>query len=389
MCAREVIQKRGNTAMKIKDFGVEIHMNAYENDCTYNLAETCVSSMTLAELMELTEGKEKILSEIVGLRLSYGHIEGSPDFKRNIASLYKSANEKNIVTTHGAIGANHLVLQTLVEPGDETISILPTYQQLYSIPESVEANVRILPLSAENKFLPDLELLAEYMTDKVRIVCINNPNNPSGSVMDREYLEKIVEIVNPYGAYILCDEVYRGLTHEGDNLTASIFDLYDKGVSTSSMSKVFSLAGLRLGWIVAPEDVIERVNRHRDYNTISCGVIDDYLAALALKHKDKIFARSLEIVRNNLKILDDWINSEPNFSYTKPKGGTTAFLKLNLDMPSEEFCQRLLKETGVLLVPGAAFDMEGYVRIGYAYEPVLLKTGLEKISEFAKELNKS
>jgi aspartate/methionine/tyrosine aminotransferase len=372
--------------MKIKDFGVEIHMNAYEDHCTYNLAETCVSSVTLAQLLDLIGDKEKTLAEMSNLRLSYGHIFGSPDFKLNIASLYKSASANSIVTTHGAIGANHLVLQALIEPGDEVVSVLPTYQQLYSIPESVGATVKIMPLNEENKFLPSLELLSEFMTDKVRIVCINNPNNPSGSVMDRAYLEKIIEIVKPYGAYILCDEVYRGLTHEGDNITESIFDLYDKGISTASMSKVFSLAGLRLGWIVAPEDVIESVIKHRDYNTISCGVIDDYLAALALKHKDRIFARNLEITRNNLKILDDWINSEPNFSYVKPRGGTTAFLKLNFDMPSEEFCLKLLNETGVLLVPGTAFDTEGYVRIGYAYEPVLLKTGLEKISEFVNGL---
>jgi aspartate/methionine/tyrosine aminotransferase len=375
--------------MKIKDFGVEIYMNAYEDSCTYNLAETCVSSFTFAELTELIGGREKIFAEMSNLRLSYGHIFGSSAFKQNIASLYKGAEEKNIVTTHGAIGANHLVLQTLLEPGDEAISVLPTYQQLYSIPESVGAKVKILPLNMENNFLPSLELLAEYMTDKVRVVCLNNPNNPSGSVMDRAYLEKIVQIVKPYGAYILCDEVYRGLVHEGENLTVSIFDLYDKGISTSSMSKVFSLAGLRLGWIVAPEDVIEQIIKHRDYNTISCGVIDDYLAALTLQNKDKIFARSLEITRNNLAILDEWINNDPYFSYIKPKGGTTAFIKFNFDTSSKDFCLKLLEETGVFVVPGTAFDTEGYMRIGYAYEPALLKTGLNKISEFTKALLKS
>ena len=371
--------------MKIREFGVEAYMNTYEDFAKYNLGETCVSSVTLSEFMDLVGDRERIFDEMSKLRLSYGYIKGNPLFKEGIATLYKNAGKDNIVTTHGGIGANNLVLQTFVEPGDEVVSILPTYQQLYSIPESIGAIVKIMPLNAENNFMPSLDLLKEYMTDKVKIVCLNNPNNPSGSLMDKEYLQKIVDIVSPFGSYILCDEVYRGLAHEGDNLTESIFDLYEKGIGTSSMSKVYSLAGLRLGWVVAPKDVIEKICVHRDYNTISCNVIDEYLAALALKNKEKIFARNLKIVKNNLAILDEWVTNEPNFSYVKPKAGTIAFVKLNFDMPSKDFCTKLLDETGVLVVPGSAFDMEGYIRIGYAYEPLELKMGLKLISEFAKK----
>ena len=152
------------------------------------------------------------------------------------------------------------------------------------------------------------------------------------------------------------------------------------------MSKVFSLAGLRIGWIAAPPDVIEQVSKHRDYNTISCGVLDDYLAAVALKYKDKIFARNLNIVRNNIAILDKWVNADPNFSYVKPKSGTTAFVKLNFDMPSRDFCLKLLESTGVLILPGSAMRMEGFFRIGYAFEARQLEIGLEKISQFTREL---
>ena len=372
--------------MKIRDFGVEIYMNAHEDNCKYNLAETCVSSMSLNELLELSGEKEKILEDILSSRLTYGHIKGSPGFIEGICSLYEKMHPENITTTHGAIGANSLVFNALVESGDEVISVLPTYQQAYSIPESLGAKVKILQLNMENKFLPSLELLAEYMNEKVKLVCINNPNNPSGSVMDRDYLLKIISIVKPYGSYILSDEVYRGLTHEGKNLTESVADLYEKGISTSSMSKVYSLAGLRLGWVAAPLDVIELISKHRDYNTISCGVIDDYLAAIALKNKEKIFKRNLDISRTNLEILDNWINSDSNFSYIKPKGGTTAFVKLNFNIDSMDFCLKLLHETGVMIMPGSAMEMEGFVRIGYAFEANLLKTGLEKISRFTKQL---
>jgi len=372
--------------MKIKPFGVEMYMNEHEDFCKYNLGETCVSSLTVDELLDLVGNKEEILQEMLSLRLSYGHIKGSLNFKAAVCSLYKTVKPENVLSTHGAIGANHLTITTLVEPGDEVISVLPTYQQLYSIPESLGAKVHILPLNMENKFLPDLDLLKKTMNNKVKLVCINNPNNPSGAVMDEAFLKQIIEIVKPYGSYILCDEVYRGLIHEGDNMMASMADLYEKGISTGSMSKTYSLAGLRLGWIAAPEDVIEKIFIHRDYNTISCGVLDDYLAALALKNKDKVFERSLKILKNNLTILDNWVNNDPNFNYVKPKAGTTAFVKLNFDIPSEEFCLGILKEKGVLIVPGKAMDMEGFIRIGYAYEAKLLQTGLDMISEYARKL---
>ena len=361
-------------------------MNAYEDHCAYNLAETCVSSMTVQELLELTGEKDQILGDLLSARLTYGHIEGSPGFKEAIRGLYETVRPANITTTHGAIGANSLVISALVEPGDRVISVFPAYQQLYSIPESIGADVKTLPLSMENKFLPDLELLASYMSDAVKLVCINNPHNPSGSVMDKAFLTRLIDIVKPYGSYILSDEVYRGLTHDGGNLTESVADLYEKWISTSSMSKVFSLAGLRIGWIAAPEDVIARVSKHRDYTTISCGVVDDILAAAALKNKEKVFARNLKIVKSNIEILDNWINSDPNFSYVRPKGGTTAFVKLNFDVPSRDFCLKLLAETGVMILPGSAMDVEGFVRIGYAFAPELLKTGLEKISEFTRKL---
>ena len=372
--------------MKIKDFGVEIYMNAYEEKCECNLAETCVSPLTVDELLDLTGEKDYHLKNILSTRLTYGHIVGSPDLKDGICSLYKTIKPENVTAAHGAIGANSLVINALVEPGDEVISVCPTYQQLYSIPESIGADVKILPLNMENKFLPDLELLAKFMSDKVKVVCICNPNNPSGSVMDKEYLTKIINIVSPYGAYILSDETYRGLTHEGENIQESIVDLYDKGISTSGMSKTFSLAGLRIGWIAAPKDIIERVSKQRDYTTISCGIIDEYLAAAALRYKDKILKRNLIIVRNNIKILDNWINADSNFSYVKPKGGTTAFVKLGFEMPSYEYCIKLLNETGVLVLPGAVMEAEGFFRIGYAFEANLLEDGLKKISQFTNHL---
>ena len=129
--------------MKIRDFGVEIWMNRYETTCEWNLAETCVESLTVEELLDMAGKTDTILSELLPLKLTYGAIEGSERLRNLVAGLYERQAMENVVITHGAIGANALVHETLVEPGDRVISVLPTYQQHYSIPESFGADVQI------------------------------------------------------------------------------------------------------------------------------------------------------------------------------------------------------------------------------------------------------
>ncbi len=317
--------------------------------------------------------------------MTYGAIEGSDRLRNNIMTMYDDQAIENILVTHGAIGANALIYETLISPGDEVISVLPTYQQHYSIPESYAATVKTLALKEEHNFLPDFTELKTMVSAKTKLIAINNPNNSTGSLMDEEMLNEIAGIARTGDAYLLCDEVYRGTNQKGDGFSRAVADLYEKGISTGSMSKSFSLAGLRLGWIAAPRELINQVSIRRDYNTISVGMLDDLFSALALEHKDKIIARSQRITRENLKILDHWIENEPLISYIKPKSGTTALLKYNIDMPSRDLCIQLIQKTGVMLTPGSVMEMEGYLRRGYANNTETLSTGLEKISGFLKE----
>jgi aspartate/methionine/tyrosine aminotransferase len=262
--------------------------------------------------------------------------------------------------------------------------VLPTYQQHYSIPESYGAKVGILRLREENAFLPDLDELRRMVTPSTRVIAINNPNNPTGSLMDRAFLEQIVQIARSCGAYVLCDEVYRGTDQEGDGFTASITDIYEKGISTGSVSKTWSLAGLRVGWIVAPVELLERVRTHRDYNTISVGMLNDLLAAIALENRHAILERNHGILRTNLALLDAWIADEPLLSYVKPKSGTTALVRVDVDMTSRDFCVSLIEKTGVMFTPGSALDVEGYVRIGYTNNRDVLVEGLGRVSGFLR-----
>lgn len=368
--------------MEIEPFGVEIWMNEFELSCDYNLAETCVYSITVGELLEICGQPATSLETLLSLKLSYGAIQGSDRLRAAIVALYENQKIENTLVTHGTIGANSLVHQTLISRGDEVVAIVPSYQQHYSIPSSIGADVKLLQLKPENQFLPDLAELKALTTSNTKLIAMTNPNNPTGSLMDVAFLEEVAAIADDVGAWVLCDEVYRGTDQNGSGTTRSIADIYKRGISTAGMSKAFSLAGLRLGWIAGPEEVIEKVMIHRDYNTISVGVINDHFAALALENHEVLLDRSRAITRGNFRILSEWIDREPLISWVAPSSGTTALLKYDLDIPSREFCVELLAETGVMFTPGSALGMEGYLRIGYANPTDVLVAGLKLVSTF-------
>ena len=375
--------------MDIKEFGVERWMDTYEDHCELNLAETCVDSLHMHELLAISGQGEAILAELQSLKLTYGAIEGSTRLRDQVASLFASQTRDNVSIAHGAAGANTLVYETLVNAGDHVISFVPAYQQHYSIPESYGANVELLPLREEDGYLPDLDRLRAMVTPTTRMIVFSNPNNPTGSLMDEATLRAIVEIARPVGAWVLSDEVYRGIDIEGSGFTTSIADLYERGISTGSMSKAYSLAGLRLGWIVGPASLMRDVTVHRHYNTISVGMMDDLFASIALEHRDAILARNREILRGNLAVLDAWVTAEPGLSYVKPKSGTTALVKYDVAIPSYELCVRLVNEVGVMFTPGSVMDMEGHVRVGYANARRNLELGLPRVTQFMAGLRAS
>jgi len=367
--------------MKIEPFLVERFLNTYEHEVELNIAETCVDPFTLEEFLALVE-REKFFEEFKGTQLTYGFIEGSLDLRQGIANLYDHMKPENILVAGGAIGANFLVFYSLVEPGDTIISVFPAYQQLYSVAKSFGANVKLLRLREENQWLPDADELAELVDDRTKLIVINNPHNPTGSLIDAKLLREICDVAEEANAYLLCDESYRGLYVRPSDSVPSVVDLSERAIATGSFSKTFSLTGLRLGWIAANEHVIEECKLRRDYTTISNGVIDDALAALAMKNVDKIRKRNLKIIRTNHKILSRWIRDEPLIDWTPPRAGSIAFFRYNLKMPSEELCINLIREKGTLLVPGSCFGMEGYLRIGYGCKTEILKEGLSRFKDF-------
>lgn len=372
--------------MDIHAFGVEEWLNVWENDAIYDIAGSSIASLTLEEILAIGQpDKETVLRELLEKKMNYGWIEGSPEFKNEVAKLYQTVQPSQILQTNGATGANLLALYALIEPGDHVVSLYPTYQQLYDIPRSFGAEVSLWQIHEEDNWLPSIEELRSLVRPTTKMICINNANNPTGAIMDRDFLEKVVEIAAEVGAYILSDEVYKPL-EEGLDVPA-IVDLYDKGISTNSLSKTYSVPGVRVGWVVANEEVTELFRKYRDYTMICAGVFDDYVATHVLKNKEAILARNQAIVHENLEIVKEWVAEEPRVSLVVPRHVSTSFIHLDIPEEIEAFCIRLLKEAGVLLVPGNRFDMPGYARLGYCTKTDILKKGLKKLSQFLRQFD--
>lgn len=368
--------------MRIAPFAIEQWMDEYETVARYNLAETCVDSLTLGELLELTGAS---LDDMLGKTLNYGDIPGSPALRGLIAGLYRDQAPENVLITNGAIGANFLVFYSLVLPGDTVISVFPAYEQLYRVAESFGAQVKRLTLRPESGYQPDLDELAGLIDADTRLIVINNPHNPTGALIGEETLARICRIAEECDSYLLCDEAYRGLYVDESVTVPSAIDLSSRAIATGSFAKPFSLAGLRLGWISASPEIIAECMRHRDYTTISCGMLDDHLAALALGHLDKLMARNLPLLRRNYRILDDWVAEEPSVDYVAPRAGTTAFLRYDLPVPSRRLCVELVECYGTLLAPGECFEHENHLRLGFACDTETLRTGLANLSALLAE----
>lgn len=193
--------------MKIKDFDVERWMDAYETKCEVNIAESCVDSMQLEELIAISATtqmghseavhqlkKKDFVNDLMAMKLTYGAIEGSDRLKTGICSLYKTVKPEQITVTHGAIGANYLLFMSMIEPEDEVITFLPTYQQHYSVPESIGATVHKVNLKEENNFLPDLEELKSLVNTKTKLISFPNPNNPTGASIDESILKESLKL---------------------------------------------------------------------------------------------------------------------------------------------------------------------------------------------------
>ncbi|RMJ22025.1 Aminotransferase [Aspergillus sp. HF37] len=385
--------------VKLEPFAVEQWMDKYETIAKYNVAETCCASISISDLQRLSDDKPSSLLD-VSTKLTYGAIRGSKPLRESVANLYAEGPtplpSDNVLVTAGAIQANFLLLYTLVGPGDHVICHYPTYQQLYSVPESLGAEVSLWKSKEADGWKVDINELKDLIRPNTKLIIINNPQNPTGAVIPRETLEEVVEIARQSSIIVHSDEVYRPLFHSMDKEhPPSLLSLgYERTVVTGSMSKAFALAGLRVGWIASRDrDLIEACASARDYTTISVSTIGDSLASHALSQAcvHNLLKRNVELARTNVAILEKFIDSHRGTcDWAKPLAGTTAFVrfsKMGKPVDDTAFCEMLLEKTGVMFVPGSACfgrdgDFRGYVRIGFVNETDVLEKGLEALGSF-------
>lgn len=255
--------------MDIKTIGVEEWLNVWEKSATWDIAQSTISSLTMGELRALDEQDGATFYERLDReKMNYGWIEGSPEFKAEVAKLYRcEVNPDHILQTNGCTGANLNAIMAVVEPGDHVIAEWPTYAPLYEIPRTLGAEVEYWELREELGWKPDIEQLKRLVRPNTKLICINNASNPIGTVLDADMLGQIAEIARSVGAYVLCDEVYLPL--ENTESFMSMADVYERAIVTNSVSKTYSTPAARVGWVVADEEVSNRIRTYRDYTMIS------------------------------------------------------------------------------------------------------------------------
>ena len=379
--------------MKIETFALERWMTAWETKTPYDIAESGIFPMTAGELLafEPREERERTLASLLDLRLGYSEAPGTLALRSAIAATYRDTGPDEVLVTTGAIEANFLLFNVLLEPGDHVVVVYPAYQQLYSVPRAIGCDVSLWKLRPEDGFRFDLDELERLVTPRTRLIVINSPHNPTGAMLSAEDLARIGRLASSIGARVLSDEAYRWLeVPGGEPLAPPMRDLSGVGVSVGTLSKPFGLPGLRIGWIAAQADLVAKCWGMRDYVSLSPGKLNDALAVLALKHRDRIVQRTQGIVSGNLETARAWFAEHAAVvSWTPPRGGLLALMRYALDIPSLELSNLLAEKYGVMLAPGSAFGVEHHLRIGVGQKPETFAEGLRRTARCLADLRAS
>lgn len=363
--------------MKIEPFQLERWLNSIES-CEIDAAQGSGLQIRLKEITADIDFEQY---------MTYGVTTGSYLLRQEIADWYSTIKPENVLVTSGTSEANLLSNLHLLEPGDEYVAIYPIYKQTVGFVKSLGCKVKPCYLSEEREWHPDLDLLNDVVTKKTKIIFFDNPNNPTGAILNEKEIQAICDIAEDVGAYVICDNAVRG-SELNREPTIMPFDYYEKGVITGSVSKL-GMIGLRIGWIIGNKDLIDECLAFKDYTTLSHSGISEYLATIALQKENlsHYIKRNLDINKANLKRLTSWMNENTDLlSWILPKAGFTVFPKYFSSLESEEFCKRFLQEEHVLLAPGSYFSVDQHVRINIGIRENVMKELLKRLTKFLKRI---
>ncbi|OYR38410.1 aminotransferase [Halorubrum sp. Ib24] len=370
--------------MRIDPFGLERWFAEYEHEADIMLAESGIRSLD-ASRFDLDPGK---LDYVIPTN-------GDPEFRASVGDRYgRSADE--VLFTCGTQEANFLTFLSLlgdkagvgdgtpssdgagdsaaVGSGCHAVVVTPTYQALHAVPDAFGDVTRVELEPPEWGLDPDA--IADAARDDTAVIVVNNPNNPTGRYHDEAAMRAVYDVAVEHDAYLLCDEVYRLLAAEPHPPVAS-FGRH--GISTTSLTKAYGLAGLRFGWIAGPEAVVERAWRWKDYTTSSPSLFGQYVAKQALGRREtKILAENRELAETHRAIVAEWLDRH-GLDWYDPVGVNGFVTVPDGFDDAESFCRTVVETESVVLAPGGLFGFPDRFRIGFGLPTSELEEGLERV----------
>jgi aspartate/methionine/tyrosine aminotransferase len=352
--------------MRLNDFALERFFARWEFTARVLLCASDVEGWPMAELLALAdEGDRRRWDE---LRLGYTESPGLPELRAEIASLYERIEPDQVLVFSGAEECIFGLLNVLLGPGDQAVVVRPAYQSLAEVATAAGAEVARVDLHEDAGWRLDPEEVRSALRPNTRLILLNEPHNPTGGLSDRATFDRIVELAAESGAHLVVDEVYRFLEFDPADRLPTGADALENGVSIGVMSKSFGLAGLRIGWVATRDRrLLERLAAFKDYTTICNSAPSEILALIALRARDRVLARNRAIVEANLPLLDAFFERwAGTVEWVRPRGGSTAYPRLLAPLPVDRFAEELVRETGVLIMPGTVFgDRQNHFRMGY------------------------
>jgi aspartate/methionine/tyrosine aminotransferase len=369
----------------IEPFEMERYQSLYWHLVDHDLSESGVTPLTIRELLGPDADAETFLQQGLGYPLS----EGSYEARASIAQWYPDCGPDNVTLVNGGSEANLLSLWSLLDRGDRLAFMLPNYCQGLGLGSFFGGKVDTFKLKLrDGRWALDLEGLERAVGRHTKAIMLCNPDNPTGAVLTEGEMEAVIEVAARAGAWIVADEIYRGAEIDTDATSPTFWGRYDKVIVTSGLSKAFAMPGLRIGWAVAPTDMISRIWERHDYTTLTPSAVSDRLTALAMRPdvRENILARTRAIVRANLPPLEGWIQAHPYFRYVRPIAGAIVYVKYDLPVASADLVERIRLDQSVLLVPGSMFGLKKGIRFGFGYDVEHTLKGLARVDATLAEV---
>jgi aspartate/methionine/tyrosine aminotransferase len=351
--------------------------------------EHAAARYNLANSGMLGASVDDLVLEPGDLLINGDNRDGYPQLLEAIARLYQLESPQEVVTAGGTSGANFLVFATLIEPGDVVLVEQPTYEPILAALKFFGAEVRRFSRRHENGYHLDRRELRLLMADKVRLVVLTNPHNPSGVMLPPAEVGDICSMAELDGTWVLVDEVYRDVWFEA--APPSHVHLGPNVLATSSLTKTYGLSGLRCGWILTGEPKIAtRLRRMFDLMDAGGSVPSATLALAALRQLPRLIARSRAILDPNIEQVHAFLAEHTEYlDCVVPERSMTVFPRLKKEEDSEELYGWLSDARETSIVPGRFFEFPQHFRLGFAVQPEIVALGLRQLSEALQILAQS